>query len=56
MSAIMLALTLAWAARRTTQPCANTTCTGTVRCDHQNDDDPVGNQLSHSFQHFTQCH
>ena len=48
MSAIMLALTLAWAARRTTQPCANTTRTGTVRCDHHNDDDPVGDNFSTS--------
>eukprot|EP00966_Prymnesium_polylepis_P305449 7058488-Prymnesium_polylepis.1 len=46
MSAIMLALTLAWAARRTTQRCANTTRTGTVHCDHHNDDDPVGDNFS----------
>eukprot|EP00966_Prymnesium_polylepis_P040915 949409-Prymnesium_polylepis.1 len=46
MSAIMLALTLAWAARRMTQPCASTTRTGTVRCDHHNNDDPVGDNFS----------
>jgi hypothetical protein len=48
MSAIMLALTLAWAARRTTQPCANSTRTGTARCDHHNDDDRVGDNFSTS--------
>ena len=35
-------------ARRTTHPCANTTRTGTVRCDHHNDDDPVGDNFSTS--------
>ena len=37
----MLTVTLAWAARHTTQPCVTTTRTGTVRCDHHSDDDPV---------------
>eukprot|EP00966_Prymnesium_polylepis_P316035 7301960-Prymnesium_polylepis.2 len=49
MAVIMLALTLAWATRHTTQPRANTTRTGTVRCDHHSDDDPVGDNFSTSL-------
>ena len=42
----MLTVTLVWAARHTTQPCVTTTRTGTVRCDHHSDDDPIDENVS----------
>eukprot|EP00966_Prymnesium_polylepis_P177711 4115346-Prymnesium_polylepis.1 len=41
MAVVMLTVTLAWAARHTTQACVTTTRTGTVRCNHHSDIDPA---------------